>query len=136
MFEVPNIAGSDTETELQSSGRNQQIFESDTDSLLGLLAFDAAGELSRLDRHRMHRHVTDEFVDKSLPASSLLLRLGALDAVRHLHDGHYRNIDFDFPVACLELFCRTVWPRRSAAMTTLESRISPTLAGSTVCDCE
>ena len=72
-------------------------------SLLGLLAFDAAGKLGCLDRHRMHRHIADEFIDKSLSALPPLLQLGALDTVRQLHDGHHRKTDLGFSVASFEL---------------------------------
>ena len=104
VFEVADIAGSDTEAELQGSGGDQQILEGDAHSLLGLLAFDAAGKLGRLDRHRMHWHVADEFVNESLPALPSLLQLGSLDTVCQLHDGHHRKADLGFSVAGFELF--------------------------------
>jgi hypothetical protein len=52
-LEVANVAGSDTEAELQSSGRDQEILERDAYSLFSLLAFDASGKLGRLDGYRM-----------------------------------------------------------------------------------
>jgi hypothetical protein len=104
VLEVAVVASSDPEAELQGSGRGQQILESDAHSLLGLLAFDAAREFGRLDRHRMHRHVADEFIDESLPALPPLLRLGALDAVRQLDNGHYRKTGLDFSIVGFKVF--------------------------------
>jgi hypothetical protein len=69
-----------------------------------LLTLDTAGELGCLDRHRMHRHVADEFVNERLPALPPLFQLGALDAVRQLNNGHHGETDFDFSVAGFEVF--------------------------------
>ena len=102
--EVANIARGDTEAELQSGSADQQILEGDTHALFGLLALDAAGELGYLDRHRMHGHVANEFVNERLPALPPLFQLGALDAVRQLHNGYHGETDFDFSVAGFEVF--------------------------------
>jgi hypothetical protein len=69
-----------------------------------------------------------------LPA---LFRSGALDTVREFHDGHHGNTDLDFSEVCFELLQDLADSVASPlpAITTLESRISPTWAGSTACDC-
>ena len=68
VLEVADIAGSDAEAELQSSGPDQQILERNGDSLFSLLAFDAAGKLGSLHGHRMQGHVANEFIDERLLA--------------------------------------------------------------------
>ena len=104
VLEVAHVAGSDTEAELQRSGGDEQVLEGDAHALFGLLALDAAGELGRLDRHRMHGYVTDELVNKRLPALPALFQLGALDAVRQFHNSDHGEPDFDFSVASFEVF--------------------------------
>src|ERR1035437_2768938 len=64
VLKVADIAGSDTEAELQSGSCDQEILEGDAHSLFGLFAPDAAGELGRLSRHRMHRPLAGGFVDE------------------------------------------------------------------------
>lgn len=136
--EVADIAGRDTKAQLQSGGRYQQILEGNPHSPFSLLALDAAGQYCGSDRHRIHRHVADEFIDERLSALTALLQFGALDAVCQFHDGHRRETEFNFSVTLLKCsrICRTVWLWRSAAMTTLESRINPTRADSAVSDYE
>ena len=104
VLEGPDVAGRNTEAELQGRGGDQQIFEGDTHTLFGLLALDAAGELGRLDRDRMHRHVADEFVNERLPALPAFFQLGALDTVRQFHNGNHGKTDLDFSVANFAVF--------------------------------
>jgi hypothetical protein len=104
VLEVADIAGSDTEAELQSGSADQQILEGDTYSLLGLLAFDASREFGCLDRHRMHGHVADEFIYERLPALPPFLQFGALNAVRQFHHGDHGKTNLDFSVASFEVF--------------------------------
>lgn len=44
LFEVTDIAGDDSEAELQRGGGDQQVLEGDADALRGLVTLDAPGE--------------------------------------------------------------------------------------------
>ncbi len=101
---MADIAGSDSETELQSGGGDEQIFEGDGHSPFGLLAFDTAGERGCLDGDRMDRHVAYKLVNERLPALPPVFLLGALDAVRQFHNRHHGQTNLDFSVASFELF--------------------------------
>ena len=102
-LEVPDIASSDTEAKLQSSGRYQQILESNAQSVFSLLAFDAASKLGRVDRYRVNGHVANELINESLSAMPLIFQLGALDSVGQLNDGHHRKADLDFSVSSFKV---------------------------------
>jgi hypothetical protein len=102
--EVTEIASSDTEAELQGSGGDQKVFESDIHALFGLVAFDAARKLGYLDCDRMDWQVADELIDESLPALPPFLQLGALNAMRQFHNGYHRKTDLDFSVTGFEVF--------------------------------
>jgi hypothetical protein len=84
--------------------RPQQILERDAHTLLRLFAFDAAGEPGGIHGHRMHGHVADQFVHESLTALAAFLPLGALDAMRQLHDGDHREPDLSLSIRGVDLF--------------------------------
>jgi hypothetical protein len=105
------------------------------DALGLLLAFDAPREARDVEGHRMYGHIPAQPLDKLQPPLLLRLRLGAVGSVHEFGDSHDRQADLGFPwLACTcSRICRTLWPLRSAVMMTLESRIIPTRAGSTLC---
>jgi hypothetical protein len=60
---------------------------------------NVAGKLGRLNRHRMHENIADEFIDESLPPLSPFFQLGALDTMRQLHDSDNRKTDLDLSIS-------------------------------------
>jgi hypothetical protein len=88
---------------LQRGCRNQQIFESDADTLGGLVAFDASGQLRCLNTDRVNGDIADQFIDDALPPLPALFCIRPMDAVRQFHDSHLGEANLDFSVAGFEL---------------------------------
>jgi hypothetical protein len=117
-LELTDVAGDDSETELDSGGGDQKILEGDGHTPRSLVAFDAASRAGYLEGDRIDRHVEDQFIHKRLPPLPAFFPSGALDTVDEL----------DFAVARFEML--EDLPNRAASPFPgdhhAESRISPT----------
>ena len=135
---MAHIERGNIEAKLQRRDSDREVLESNDNALSRLLAFDAAYHPGRFEGNRMHGNIAAQPVDEGQPPLLVGIRFCAERTVHQFGDGHDREADVDLAVHRLYLLQDLpdgVWPRRSAAMTTLESRISPTPEDSRACGC-
>lgn len=56
-----------------------------------LLAFDAASEPGGFQSQRMHRNITDQFLDEGPAALPAVVGFGAIDSVSQFRDADHRE---------------------------------------------
>jgi hypothetical protein len=96
--------GSGDKPELQGGGSNQEIFESDHDSVAGTFAFNAPGHPRSLHVHRMNWYVPNKLIHKRLPPLALQIVFRSLDSVNKLDDADHGQAHLDFTVDGVKLF--------------------------------
>jgi hypothetical protein len=85
-LEVFHVDRGDIEAKMQGCGPDDQVFDSDGDSLGCLFSLDASGKLGDCERDRMHDHVAGQLVGEGFAAYFVGVRFGPVDAVRQLDD--------------------------------------------------
>lgn len=105
---MAQIRGQHRKAQRQSCCANQQVPEGNNHTLILLLSVELPGKHGRFFRVRVHRQVCEYFIQEGLAAE--IERVVAVAGDQ-------------------EAALSAVSPCRSAAMTTLESRISPIRAG-------
>ena len=73
------------EAQVESGGSDEKVFHGDGDSLCGLLALDAPGELGDGQRDRMHDKVVEDSLAIEAAALTVADRFGPIDAMRQFH---------------------------------------------------
>ncbi len=123
MVEMTGIQRHDRIAEMQRSNTDDQVLECELNALRFLLALNAPNEPRDVKSHWIHRYIAAQPLDER---ESLWTNSATVTTERPISMSPW------LARTCSRI-CRTVRPLRSAAIITLESRITPTLADSTVC---
>ena len=130
--EVARVDGQQRVAHFQRGSADQEIDERNGNAAALLLSVESSSQQCRFFRIGVHINIIQQFADEGLTPIAGLCRLRAVNATSSVRPTADSTARWS-PVAatiCLSIAV-TVSPRRSAAMTTLESRISPMWAGST-----
>ena len=112
---------------MQGSGFNQQVLERNLDALALLLGVDSPRQKRDWLRERIDGNIGQQFLDERFAPGADWRRVGAVDSVDQLDQSNSGKRRLLLPITAKTRFnnCATVSPFRSAAISALESRISP-----------
>jgi hypothetical protein len=121
------ISGDHRITQIERGGADQEILERDLDALALLFGVDSPGQKGDLLGKRVNRNIGQQFLDERLAAGADRRRGG-----RWIPCTNSTRATAESAVSWLPVManncprnCATVRPLRSAAIRTLESKISP-----------
>jgi hypothetical protein len=85
--------------QVQRRRSNQQVFKSYAYTASRLLALNLAGELSDLERDRVHRHVAAQFLSECSTTRTVGIALSAVNTMSKFDDGNGRESGFRLTVS-------------------------------------